>query len=60
MQAVTTHEELTEILQFRLREGGVRLRLNESVAKIEVEGKPDSEWDAFKRMLDRTDPGYKD
>ena len=31
-------EELTEILQFRLREGGVRLRLNESVAKIEVAG----------------------
>ncbi|MDB5328558.1 MAG: sthA [Phycisphaerales bacterium] len=29
-------EELTEALQFRLREGGVRLRLNESVAKIEV------------------------
>jgi ribulose-5-phosphate 4-epimerase/fuculose-1-phosphate aldolase len=29
-------------------------------AKIEVDGKPDSEWDAFKRMLDRTDPGYKD
>ena len=31
-------EELTETLQFRLREGGVRLRLNESVAKIEVAG----------------------
>ncbi|HEX8322794.1 MAG TPA: Si-specific NAD(P)(+) transhydrogenase [Tepidisphaeraceae bacterium] len=31
-------EELTEALQFRLRDGGVRLRLNESVAKIEVHG----------------------
>ena len=29
-------EELTEALQFRLRDGGVRLRLNESVAKIDV------------------------
>lgn len=27
--------------------------------KIEVEGQPDSEWAAFKRMLDRTDPEYK-
>ncbi|MGC4030360.1 MAG: Si-specific NAD(P)(+) transhydrogenase [Tepidisphaeraceae bacterium] len=31
-------EELSEALQFRLREGGVRLRLGESVAKIEVHG----------------------
>lgn len=28
-------------------------------AKVHAEGKPDSEWDAFKRMLDRTDPDYK-
>ncbi|MDB5619477.1 class II aldolase/adducin family protein [Tardiphaga sp.] len=27
--------------------------------KIEVERRPDSEWAAFKRMLDRTDPEYK-
>ncbi len=27
--------------------------------KVHAEGKPDSEWDAFKRMLDRTDPDYK-
>jgi ribulose-5-phosphate 4-epimerase/fuculose-1-phosphate aldolase len=27
--------------------------------KVHAEGKPDSEWEAFKRMLDRTDPDYK-
>jgi ribulose-5-phosphate 4-epimerase/fuculose-1-phosphate aldolase len=26
--------------------------------RIELEGKPDSEWAAFKRMLERTDPDY--
>lgn len=31
-------EEISELLQFRLREIGVRLRLNESVAKIELDG----------------------
>ncbi len=28
-------------------------------AKVHAEGKPDSEWEAFKRMLDRTDADYK-
>lgn len=27
--------------------------------KVHGEGRPDSEWDAFKRMLDRTDADYK-
>lgn len=31
-------DELIEAMQFRLRDNGVRLRLNESVAKIELEG----------------------
>jgi ribulose-5-phosphate 4-epimerase/fuculose-1-phosphate aldolase len=26
--------------------------------KIEVKGEPDSEWAAFKRMLERTDPDF--
>jgi hypothetical protein len=26
--------------------------------KIEVEGEPDSEWSAFKRILERTDPDF--
>ena len=25
---------------------------------IEIEGQPDSEWAAFKRMLERTDPDF--
>ena len=31
-------DEIIEALQFRLRDGGIRLRLGESVAKIELEG----------------------
>ena len=31
-------DEIIEALQFRLRDGGIRLRLGESVAKIEVHG----------------------
>jgi len=26
--------------------------------KIEVKGEPDSEWAAFKRMLERSDPDF--
>jgi hypothetical protein len=29
-----------------------------SYDKIEVKGEPDSEWAAFKRMLERTDPDF--